>query len=204
MKLLIGVPCTDYVHAEFMKCLLKLTRKLNRDGIEYEIYIKSGALVYLSREAIASEAIMKGFTHILWLDSDMIFPDTIVDDLIKSGKSFVSGVYHSRHAPYFSCIFTGIEPPERVKEYPSDVFPIRGCGFGCVLVDMRIHRKVFQDYGCNFQPVQEYGEDLAFCNRVIKSGFEMWCDPNVQLGHIGHVSIYPDMASAKSVMEQTK
>ena len=34
-KLLIAVPCMDYVHAEFMKSLLKLCQHLQREGIRY-------------------------------------------------------------------------------------------------------------------------------------------------------------------------
>ena len=50
MKLMIAVPTTDYVHAEFMKCLVDLNTKLIKDGIDVETHILGGTLVYIARK----------------------------------------------------------------------------------------------------------------------------------------------------------
>ena len=68
MKLLVAVPTTDFVHAEFMKCLVELSNKLARDGVEFQVKIISGTLVYIARARLAHYAINEGFTHVLWLD----------------------------------------------------------------------------------------------------------------------------------------
>ena len=85
-KLLIAVPCMDYVHADFMKSLLNLCQHLQREGIRYHTEILSGTLIYLARNKLASKAVCENFTHILFLDSDMVFDETVVETLCFCGK----------------------------------------------------------------------------------------------------------------------
>ena len=47
-------------------------------------------------------------------------------------------------------------------------------------------------YGTCFSPLPNLGEDLAFCKRVTGLGYQIWCDPAVVCGHIGHITIYPE------------
>ena len=60
-KLLIAVPCTDYMHADFVKSLMDLTQHLQREGIAYHAEIVAGTLVYFARDKLACKAINEGF-----------------------------------------------------------------------------------------------------------------------------------------------
>lgn len=194
MKLLIGIPTMDYVHVDFLKCLMRLVLKLKDDSISFDVDIVAGSLVYSAREQIANKAINEGYTHVLWLDSDMVFGEDILDDLMFCGKQIVSGIYHTRKKGYISVIFKSIDPDkfEWFEEYPNEPFRIAGCGFGCVLTDTEVLRSVQQKFGMCFFPIPRQGEDLAFCKRAQDLGFELWCDPTVVCGHIGHIAIYPE------------
>ena len=86
MKLLIAIPTHDYMHMEFVKSLIGLCRKLDEDGIDYDVRVHGATLVYYGRDALANAAIDGGYTDVLWLDADMIFQDTVVEDLQFSGK----------------------------------------------------------------------------------------------------------------------
>lgn len=195
MKLLVGIPSLDYMNTEFVKCLLALLEKLRQDGVNYDVDIESGTLVYMARERIAHKAINEHYDYVLWLDSDMIFSPEILDDLMFSGKDFVTGIYHARRKGYASCIFKEIEinkKVERFETYPSETFEIAGCGFGCVLVSENILERVCIYHGTCFTPLPGYGEDIAFCKRAQELGFHIYCEPSVVCGHIGHIAIYPD------------
>ena len=194
MKLLIGIPTMDFVHVEFMKCLCALIQKLRDHGVNFDLEINSGTLVYLARERIAHKAINEEYTHVLWLDSDMIFQPSILDDLMFSGKGFVTGIYHARRKGYASCIFKCIDinKIERFDEYPSETFEIAGCGFGCLLVETEILKSVCLNKGTCFTPLKSLGEDIAFCQRAREMGFKLYCEPSVVCGHIGHIAIYPE------------
>lgn len=200
MKLLIAVPTLDFVHFEFLKSLTALIMKLKDDHVNFELQIESGTLVYAARERLAHKAMNDGFTHVLWLDSDMVFSPEIVDDLMFSGKNFVTGVYHARRKGYTSCIFTkldfdkitGLATFERAETYPNDTFEIAGCGFGCVLITTDILTNVCLNKGTCFTPLPNYGEDLAFCKRARELGHKIYCEPSVVCGHVGHITIYPE------------
>lgn len=195
MKLLVAIPTTDYMHFEFVRCLVALTEWLKDSGINYEVHFKGLSLVYAARDTLASYAINNDFTDVLWLDNDMVFEPNILEDLQFCGKDFVTGVAHSRRPPYVSCTFTdiSINNIRRVGEYPQAPFRVAGCGFACVLIKTSILKDVMKTYKSCFLPMQSYGEDIAFCKRATELGHEIWCEPTVRLGHIGHVTVYPEM-----------
>lgn len=194
MKLLIGVPTLDYVNVEFMNCLLRLVMRLKDEHVDFDLEINSGTLVYLARERIAHKAINEHYTHVLWLDSDMVFNDSILEDLSFCDKPFVTGIYHARRKGYASVIFKSIEINgiERFEEYPNEPFQIAGCGFGCVLTSVEMLSAVCLHYGTCFTPLPSLGEDIAFCKRALDLGYKLWCEPTVVCGHIGHITIYPE------------
>lgn len=192
MKLMVAIPTLDMIHWEFARCLTGLVQKLERDGVDYDVCFKGGTLVYNAREALAAEAINNGYTHILWLDADMVFNPTLFEKLSAHGKPFVTGVYASRHAPYKSCIFSDLDQNDRVKTFPDSIFEIAGCGFGVVLTETAMLYDVYQKHGTMFLPNADYGEDIALCNRATQCGYTLYCDPTVRAGHIGFVTVYPE------------
>ena len=192
IRLLIAVPTTDYVHADFVKSLARLQCELGRRRVDYDVEIQSGTLVYFARNRLANKAINENYTHVLWLDSDMVFNEQIVDDLMEVGKDMVCGAFVSRRPPYGPCIYTSIEKNkiQRVKDFGIRPFQVDGCGFAAVMTTVELLQAVNQKYGTCFQPTDYYGEDLAFCWRVNQLGREIWCEPTVRPGHIAHVPVY--------------
>ena len=195
MKLMIAIPTYDYMHFQFVECLTKLIRRLDEDGIDFEVVYQGGTLVYVGRDKLAKMAIDKGFSHILWLDSDMIFNEDLLDNLMDCGKPMVTGIAHARRAPHVSCLFHKLWP-EVIRweghDYPHSPFRVGGCGMACVLMETKVAEKVYSINGTAFYPMRELGEDLAFCKRAIDAGFEIWAEPRVWLGHIGHITVYPE------------
>ena len=193
MRLLIAIPTTDYIHADFVKSLVALTAELSRKKIEYTVGIQTGTLVYIARDKLACRAVNEKYTHVLWLDSDMVFNEQIVDDLMFCEKEMVCGAFVSRRQPYGACIYSSIKRNqiERIKEFGTKPFRVDGCGFACVLVTTELIQAVQLKFGTAFQPTDYYGEDLAFCWRVGQIGREIWCEPTARCGHIAHVPIWP-------------
>jgi len=194
-RLLIAVPSLEMMACNFVKSLLKLDEHLTREGINHHIEIISGTLVYFARNKLACQAINENYTHILFLDSDMEFDESIVETLMWSGKDFVCGAFQSRHKPYGSCVYTKLQPLTKVENYGAEPFRIDGCGMACTMISTEILREVMTKYGNCFDPERingtAFGEDLAFCVRAKSIGAEMWCEPTARLGHIAHISIWP-------------
>ena len=197
MKLLIGIPSYDYMHAEFVKCLKDLVIRLAHDKVNFDVMINNGTLVYIARDKIAHKAINEGYDYVLWLDADMVFRPSIFEELMDCGKDFITGIAHSRRPPYMSCVFKNLDDLNHMQrfdydEYPGEPFEIAGCGFACVLIKTEVLKAVNTYFKTCFLPEAEWGEDLTFCRRARKMGYEIWADPFVQLGHIGHDIIYPE------------
>lgn len=190
MKLLIAIPCMDFMHVEFVKSITGLVEELKDKNIPYEIVFQSGTLVYVARDKLASRAIQCDYTDVLWLDSDMVFQPNILEDLMFSEKDFVSGIYQTRRKPHSATVFRQIKPEViPYDKYPADTFEIKACGFGCVYMKPWILAKVMEEYGTCFTPLKEYGEDITFCLRVDELGIKMYAEPFVRLGHIGHIVV---------------
>ena len=198
MRLLIAIPTMDTVPVPFMQSLLALTRRLDREGADYTIEIEQGTLIYMARERLACKAVNSGFTHVLWLDSDMVFGDSILEDLQFSGKTFVSGIAHGRRSPFMSCLFKNIDLSAlerwKLEDYPKDTFEVAGCGMACCLMETSVLKNVMEQCGTAFYPIKQYGEDLSFCKRAVELGYHIYAEPTVRLGHIGHLTIWPEDA----------
>ena len=193
MRLMVAVPTVDYVPADFVKSLANLSLRLGRERIPADVQIVGGTLVYIARNRLAHRAIRDEYTHVLWLDSDMTFSDSIVEDLLFCGKDMVCGAFVSRRPPYGPCVYTDISDPanmKKVENFGTEPFRVDGCGFATVLTSVSLLDAVQSNFGTCFRPTEQYGEDLAFCDRVKQLGMEIWCEPTVRPGHIAHVPVY--------------
>ena len=195
MKLLIAVPTMYDVQIEFVKSLMALTRRLDREGVDFDVKFRVGTLVYMARDNFVLDALNGKYTHVLWLDSDMVFDDDIVEKLTEPKRPFVTGLAHTRRYPYESCIFTSLDPDVRPDDIPDEPFEVEACGFACVFIDTRIMTHVMFKHFCCFSPNGSEGEDIAFCKRAKALGYHIWCQPSVKLGHVGQMTVWPDNAA---------
>ena len=192
MKIMVAVPTTDYVHADFVQSVGNLCIELAKQGIEVQLRIISATLVYIARERLAFNAVNEGFTHVLWIDSDMTFETGVLDDLLFCGKDMVCGAFVSRRPAYEPCVYTSIEKNniKKVEEFGTEPFRVAGCGFAMVLTTTELLEAVHDKFKTCFCPTDYYSEDLAFCWRVNEIGREIWCEPTVRPGHIAHLPVY--------------
>lgn len=197
MKTLITIPCMDTMPVGFVQSLLWLEK-----GQDSSVLFKPNSLVYDSRNLISLTAIENNFDCVLWLDSDMMFqPDTLkrlLNDYENNECSMVTGLYFKRNGTGLPVIYDELEPPEtdadgkpvrhihEFTDYPrNDIFPVRGCGFGCVLTPVYLLKEVWSKFGPAFNPYPWAGEDISFCHRVNQLGHTILCDSNISCGHIG-------------------
>lgn len=194
IKLMVAIPSISYVNIQFVQCLMRFIQYLDSKKMDYSVEIISDTLVYIARDKLAKRAIDGGFTHVLWLDADMVFKETIFENLKRNNKDIITGIYHGRRPPFRSVIFKSVwKNIDRWdgSEYPSEVFEIGGCGFGCVLVKTEILKTMMQKFSTCFFPFPTLGEDLAFCKRASDLEYKIYADPSIKLGHIGNIPIYP-------------
>lgn len=201
MKTLIAIPCMDFCHTDFLRALLGL-----EVSGEVQYSFAQGSLVYDGRNALAAVALEGNFDRVLWLDSDMIFEPSMLKRMhehLDMGKELVAGLYFSRRPPVhpviYKTLYSRVEAEGRVSgvadcytDYPRDeIFPIKACGFGGVLMTTELIRRVQDAFGQPFAPLPGFGEDLSFCARATEVGAELWCDSSIKLGHVG-LTVYDE------------
>ena len=197
-KILIAVPCMDFVASGFAASLAML-RKPKDMGCAVSFIC--GSLIYDARNKLAQQAIKEEFDYIFWLDSDMIFmTDTLnrlMETMNKTDADIVSGIYFRRSAPYTPVAFSELDIDlENGKNYHADytgelsgVHEVAAIGFGCVLMKTEVLFDVFGKFGSPFEPIGGYGEDLSFCWRARELDYKVFIDFDVKCGHVGHITV---------------
>lgn len=191
-KVLIAIPSGDYMPVLTVSCIMQLMREA-QDSMQ----IMTGSLVYNSRTHLANIALSEGYTHIMWIDSDMTFPPDTLNRLIEDDKDIVTCICYGRHFPFNPCAYKkvrkgnrhkkGIKVPIDIADSMPELFTVDGCGSAMMLVKTDVYKKVLEKYGEWYEPKWNLGEDLAFTERLKGVGIPVWCDSTIPIGHIGQI-----------------
>lgn len=192
VKLLVAVPCYDTAEAEFLRSYTKLLLHLVEEGYNFEVKFEIGTLIYLARENMVHYAVRNGFTHVLWVDCDMVFEPDVVDKLFALDKPFVAAAFRSRHNRYVCCFSQDIVTCSLMDELPDEPFWADACGFALVLMETKVLIAVRHRYGACFEADVSLGEDFLFCKKALGCGYKVYVDPKIQAGHIARYPIWPD------------
>ena len=185
--ILVGIPLpVDY---KMDARILSVLERWDRTELADTLYIPS-PFPTLGRDKIVYHAQYKlpTPTHILFVDSDVLPKKNTLEKLLLLNKDIVAGVYPITAKKGLAWSVSKEEKfvPLSIEELPSEPFKISSCGFGIVLVKMKVFEKMQWPYWKNeFNPGGiEKGEDLYFCDKAKEAGFEIWCDPKVKCNHI--------------------
>lgn len=215
----ICVPSGPSVCASFSTSLMALTGYLartplpNHDKARMGFCNPRGSDLVMQRTSAVWHAMDGGATHILWLDSDMIFPQDTLHRLMAHDKAIVAANYAGKakehkvvtqNADYadadgadavFSFGKTGLEKAKRT-------------GLGCCLVRMDIFFRIdYPWFGHKWEWIgpgdpqvrvkssdsplrsrwKSAFEDWWFFRRVEDAGIDLWIDHDLsnEIGHIG-------------------
>lgn len=190
MKLAICVPARDTVHAGFAVCLANLTARLQKNQIDFEILFTLGSVIASQRNNLVAQALELDCTHILWIDSDMHFPASIVEKFLKHNKKIIAANYSTRVKPLRSVAFTNRKNLMSRLTETKGLHQVFAIGMGCMLVNIDVYKtmpKPWYSYEWNEDLQDICGEDIWFCNQAQNHGFEIWvdCDASQFIAHYG-------------------
>lgn len=194
-KVFIAVPSMDTLPALFCQSLA-LLRRAGDTMIGFEV----GSLVYNARNNLARQAIKAEADWILWLDSDMVFGPDLLQRMMKvcteNDIEFLTALCFRRKPPYTPCLFDRLEKVDKGASYtallsiPEGRFKVGGCGFAGVLMSTQIILDVAAKFnGRMFDPLEGMGEDVSFCWRARQCGYDIYCDSDIELGHVGNTIV---------------
>jgi len=165
------------------------------DDIEFEFSqgTVGRTLTPIARERLAEQAMVCEADYLLFIDDDMICPVDMFERLYKRQKDIVGALAFTRYSPHKPVIFNLTEGYDEVAKkdyyistiyynYPKNsLVECDAVGFGAVLINCKIFREMSKPW---FVMNNNVGEDVQFCFDAKKSGFKVYMDTAVKLGHL--------------------
>lgn len=186
-KVLIAIPALDVMPTATTYSLLNMRRD---SASRFSFIVRASC--HDARNMLAREAVESGADRVLWIDSDMVFDDDLMERLgddLDQGWDMVGGIYFRRELPTSPLVYRSIEDRAEVwKDYPRDaLFPCAGYGFGAVMMTTALLERLGE---YPFTPFNHLSEDLSFCHRAAHiAGAKIACDSRVKVGHVGQIVI---------------
>jgi len=187
------VPSVFFIH--FMSFFVYTAQKYRA-----ELFQVDSTIVDVARNVLVENFLKSDCTHLLFLDSDMVFPPDTIDLLLRHEKPVVSGLYFLRKKLYPSFRFLKNGDYHSSYEFPQNsLMKVDATGLGCILVKREVLEKIseqnkgeplFYTKYIEGSRTKVSGEDTVFCELVKKAGFEIYVDTGLLLGHYG--GIIPD------------
>lgn len=198
-KVIIAVPSTEHGSmnartAHSIGCAI-----IGANGIVIDFLLRLSCDIVSSRTWLVNAAIKNGATHLLFVDSDMTFPDDTIPRLLAHDKEIVACEYNKREFP-----LKGVHEPMEDEGYdPTDdatkdkLYKAKYAGTGLMLIKLSIFEKLglpseehprgnpWFSFGRDSQGALVMGEDVWFCNVARDAGFDTWIDPSIKVGHVG-------------------
>jgi len=183
----------DMVHSDFMMCLVSLVKNLldtPPEGLEaIQVRNDRGSLVHMIRENTVKAAMEYDPTHILFLDSDMIFPEDAFHRLSAHDLDIVGCNYVQRKVP---CIPNAVTPDGKAMFTHRDSTGLEemlSAGFGVMLIKADVFRKIESPWFDTYynDKGKMVGEDVYFFFKAREAGFVPYIDHDLskEVGHIG-------------------
>lgn len=199
---LVGIPSLGDWKAEFgmsVAGLIAQSAAPLRDGRRIDalrLWNAKGSILPRSRTTLVQQAREMNASHILFLDSDMVFPPRTLHQLLQWDKSVVACNCPTKMLPSTSTARLPPTPEKRtgVPLYSTpDAVGLKKVwrvGTGVMLIKTKVFDKLPQPWF----PIQwdetlkDYrGEDWAFCDALDRAGIPIYVDEGLSrtIGHVG-------------------
>ncbi len=194
-KLTIGMCSGGTVRVETVTSLVSNLINIAQNDIAPNLLFQVGGYVDINRNKLADRAIEGGFTHLMFIDADMIFPDDGIMRLLAHDKDIVGANYNVRldptsgefSGPTVKMLVDGKPVSMLSKDFPTELFKCYALATGFLLIKTEVFSKLTKPwFDAWIEPNgQHHTEDIDFCRKANEAGFEVWCDPTIEMGHIG-------------------
>ena len=176
---------------------------------------QNSCYVHDNRNELVERAVRSDSTHLMFVDTDIVFPPDGIQTLISRQKPIIGGAYNLKAMPKDGVTRTTVKALERdLQGRPhhewvmdkSKPFECRGLPTGFMLIELDTLRELEAKgeapefagarggkpgsgprkwFDFDNDGDSFVGEDIFFCHYLRERGVPIWCDPTIKLGHIG-------------------
>ncbi len=197
----------------YLKNFVQLCFDLVQNGASIQISQDYSSMVNFARCKCLGANVLRGpkqvpwdgklqYDYQLWIDSDIVFDTEKFYRLVAMDKDIAAGWYMTEDGHTTSVAHwleeddfrgnggvmnheTGDTMSKRRKPFTVDY-----TGFGWVLIKKGVFEKLEYPWFAPKMQVFESGEvqdmcgeDVSFCLDAKEAGYEIWCDPQIRVGH---------------------
>lgn len=155
-----------------------------------------------ARNTIVQRALEGGSEWVLFLDDDHTFASDFLMRLLSHEKEVVSGLYLQRAGGHQPIAFShrredGLYERINLLDYPGEgLLKVKAVGAGGLLVRSEVFWAIDDDptwfeHGRVVGESWNAAEDIIFCEKAQRAGFEVFVDLEARMGHMAPSSIWP-------------
>jgi len=222
-SLFLALPTYGDLNPLFTQSLIKF---LADPGVPLKVKFQCGdSLVSRARNTLSAQFLASDCTHLLFIDSDLIFSRDQVLQLLSHGKPVVGGFYPKKQDGELAWVCNAFaDAPE--QDPGTDLLRVRYLGTGFLLIERAVFEMMAEAYALHYTPDGQpdgvdwdfwpvgihqapdgrrryLSEDWYFCQRWADMGGTIWADPHVVLRHCGH-AIYPLQSQVAGIFPQAQ
>lgn len=203
----IAIPAyTGTVHMMTMRSLISDCLTLKEHGVAFTLQDEIGsALIADCRGLMVAKFLASDATDLVFVDSDVFWENGAILKLLNHPVDFVCGVYPQRCEPEGYPISWILDRKELQADPKTGLLEVEGIPAGFTRMSRVMLEKMVSfypntEFHCTdapnerawalFDPYRigkvKLGEDYSFCRRWRDIGGQVWCDPEIKMGHIGN------------------
>jgi hypothetical protein len=191
----VCTPARDMVHTMYSYDLVNMVayHTLNTNDA-VSLKISQGTLIANQRAELSLDAMAEDCSHILFIDSDMRFPQDMIGRLLKHDLDIVATNCARRRMPTgpTAQLYKENGDRELVWTMPEStgLQEVGSVGMGVMLIKKNVFAALSEPWFETPWRVDKrgyIGEDVFFCQKAAAAGFKIWIDHDVskEIGHIG-------------------
>lgn len=207
-KIFIAIPTqTDAVKLDTMMSIIDAALECGALGWQCVIRGAAGVTpISSARNYLLAHFLASDCTDLVWLDDDVAAEQGALVRLIDQPVDFVLGIYRHRRDPESYPVAYAPEHELLVADPATGLLEIAGAGFGFARMTRTVVERMVSAFEHLAYPegaapngkawgvfqldtVEDgirWSEDMLFCRRWRKLGGKVWCDPEINLMHIGN------------------
>lgn len=188
MRLAIAIPCHVFIAPQMAQSLARMCVAL-RDVDVVGPRFFGNAVSTFGRNELVRWAQDRKATHVLWIDTDSVFPPDAAKRLLTSGIPFIGANFALKDGSGRSSVW-GLDD-DRIQPLEHGVEVVSTLGFGFTLTRMEVLEAVGDPWfktvdGERGGPADEY----RFCELARAKGFPPHVDHSLSR-HCAHVGLHP-------------
>jgi len=181
-----GIPCDELSFSKFWIRFIGTAGIMPFDGFS----VSEGTYLQKARNEIHNKFLKSKYEYMMMLDSDILFPENMLQTLMSHNLPIVGGWYRDKKSEdHHPTVYDFVSDEEKFSVFRhrkvagTGLEKVDATGAGCWLMNKETAIALGEDpYGHN---ISGGGEDFILCRKLMELGIPLHVDWSVSCAHVG-------------------